>query len=549
MTSGLTRRARELLRQCRKVSVRLRRLTPEEITEWTRPKPKPPRPLLQPWIQKSIANLPPDCTISLAPVDSLQSWMRPNPKVQPSLVVSRPEVKISVVGRVQQPGVGRLAPRSPPGLLPLITNAWSMQTLQSVRPKMNNQLLLPDLIPVQRTPNSRPSQPVVIRMPSTSSPKPAAPYSRPAAVSRGVVIDLCSSDEDDPPPKPKEFKSPGLDKPLFLPPGISITQIKREPIEERCYVPPVPVQVKAEQRNGTKNNAQCVSTACTIRASPPALKFMGQQRRASHQPEMIRNKTGLPALSMDSSLPVVRPIKLGTLSPEKREQMKQSLLKIQQKEGMTSPSNTGEKTSSPPSATGTGKPSRNSVSPRTSPLSSIQLSPNKSPNRPNPKDERHKELKGKGTVTEKEPLPVPDQRKTRRKRTSAEPGSCDTDGEDDSFSAAPNRKAPRLDNKLQYQDQDEEMAEENGDYSTVIEVDLGGLDGEAQDGSRGSSFGSLTPESRNGKKRTELTRLLEDECKELRRKGLEELPFDTHSNQRITRCRTKSLPVTVNKLV
>ena len=541
---GLTRRARELVRHCRKakLKVTLERLSPEEIEEWTRPKPKPkpkpPQALLQPWLQKSIANLSPDCTISLAPADSLHSWMRPGSKVQPSLVVLKPEVKISVM---RKPVGGNLPHRSPPGLLPLITNAWSMQTLQTVRPKMTHQHLLPDLIPVQQNPNARPSNTTILRMSSAPSTKPAASFNRPGMGSSVKLINLVSSDEEDDAPassmKPKTLANSQLGKQLNLPPGISITQVKRDPNgNQRCVpVNPGQVVIKTEQRSDSKKVSQWLGSNPAIRASPPALKFMGQPKRTSHQQEVARVKSALPALSMDTSLHVVRPIKLGKLPVEKREQMKQSLLKIQKKEGKTSPSSADEQTS--PSMT------ERKIMQRTSPLSSIQLTPTKNPNN-HLGQERNRELREKGRSLDH----FANQMQVRRKRTSAESGCLDRD---ELSPGASSRKVPKLDRSPQSRHRENESKEmtqeDDDDYPAVIEVDLEGAEEETRDGSRGSSFGSLTPDSRNTKKRTEVTRLLEDECKELRRKGLEELPLDT--NQRVTRCRTKSLPMTANKLM
>ncbi len=87
-------------------------------------------------------------------------------------------------------------------------------------------------------------------------------------------------------------------------------------------------------------------------------------------------------------------------------------------------------------------------------------------------------------------------------------------------------------------------------YSSAIEVDVGGPDNEMF--SRASSFGSLIPKSRLPRKRKrvgrkELFQLLKDECKELRRKGLEDLSFEANSNHRVTRCRPKSQPLMSGK--
>lgn len=79
-----------------------------------------------------------------------------------------------------------------------------------------------------------------------------------------------------------------------------------------------------------------------------------------------------------------------------------------------------------------------------------------------------------------------------------------------------------------------------------VEADASSSHAETRASSRLSCLGP--PEVRGGRKWKELSQLLSDECKELRRKGLESLPTVEVPNQRITRCRTKSLPSVSNKL-
>lgn len=215
---------------------------------------------------------------------------------------------------------------------------------------------------------------------------------------------------------------------------------------------------------------------------------------------------------------------------EKREQMKQSLLKIQQQEGKTPPSSSEKTTPSPTNAMRIEKVE--GAVPKTSPLSSLPIVSNKDVSKI--VVNACKEPKQKGLTT----LHYSEQRSALRKRSqdSDHFGQEDDDFESE-LSITPSRKIPKLDRRLFPQREFEGQREDDGNdsFSTIIEVDVGG-----RDGSRASSLGSLTPDSRSKQKKTELSRLLEDECKELRRKGLEELPC---SDQRITRCRTRSLPL------
>ena len=187
-----------MLQRCQVIRVTMVRLKPEEIEIWTRPKPKPKHPphLLQPWLQRNqgcIANLPASCTISLAPADSLKTYLRHQQAASPSLTMSRHVPKNLLTAKSQA--------RAPPGLLPLITSTWSMQTMQSAKSKpTKNQFILPDLIPVvNRHSRTRSTDPVVIRMPSMSSPKSVAASSRIQTTSSGNtadIVDLCSSEEE-----------------------------------------------------------------------------------------------------------------------------------------------------------------------------------------------------------------------------------------------------------------------------------------------------------------------------------------------------------------
>lgn len=441
----------------------------------------------------------------------------------------------------QQHASSKHQTRSPPGLLPLITNAWSMQTMQSVKPKpTNNQFILPDLIPViNKNAKTLSTDPVIIRMSAPQSPRSMASSSSQQAPTRANIadlIDLCSSDDEADEPK-ISTKVGTHSKPLNIPAGISITKIQKTPSGANCETPFRP-QVKSSERPKVKptesnnNRSRCVSSWLeSSLGSLPVLKFMGQHP-LTIKTEQVRNAVG-PASSADSSLPIVTPIKLGKLPAEKREQMKQSLLKIQQKEGKSPPS--PEK----------GTPSKTTQANSDVLEDPLQLSPSLQTAFSSSKDvsrllgDECKELKHKGLSD----LLISSQRLTRRKRTK-EPDfySCD---EEDYLSDGPNKKT-KLDQSPSSTCQESKM-NFNDNYSTVIEVDVGGADAEAHDSSRSSSFGSLTPDSKRPRKRSELFKLLKDECKELRRKGLGDLSFEANSNQRITRCRTKSLPIVANK--
>jgi hypothetical protein len=201
------------------------RLKPEEIDMWTRPKPKPKYPphLLQPWLQRSIANLPASCTISLAPVDSQKTFLRNQQAASPS----------STIRQVSRNHIsGKSQARAPPGLLPLITGTWSMQPVQPVKPKpTKNQFILPDLIPViNRHSKTRSVDPVIIQMPSVSSPRSVAASPRTQMTSSGSItdiVDLCSSEDEVDDGDQRQGSKDVLSNSLVLPPGISITKIKK----------------------------------------------------------------------------------------------------------------------------------------------------------------------------------------------------------------------------------------------------------------------------------------------------------------------------------
>ncbi len=466
----------------------------------------------------------------------------------------------------QHPSIGKPKPRAPPGLVPLITNSWS---LHSVRPKVTNQFTLPDLIPVQQTPRpiARPSNPVVIQMPTSIRSVPTV--HQPRRSNCKDVIDLCSSDEEDMNPKHNAIIGAALSKPIILPAGISITHIKKDPSVNRCTAPsypstprpaaakshptphppparpaaakfqqashpptPRPAAASFQQVNNSplKISTMIGSTSVT-KISPPTLTFKGQQNNFAQSNAIPIARTVPPILAMDPSSPIVTPLKLGKLPMEKREQMKQSLLKIQQQEGKTPPSSS-EKTTPSPTTNALRIEKVDGAVPKTSPLSSLPIVSNKDVSKTvvNP----CKESKPKGLTT----LHYSEQRSALRKRSQDSDQFGHEEGDFESeLSITPSRKIPKLDRRLFPQRECEGQREDDGNdgFSTIIEVDVGG-----RDGSRASSLGSLTPDSRSKQKKTELSRLLEDECKELRRKGLEELPY---SDQRITRCRTRSLPL------
>lgn len=533
-----------MLQRCEVIRVTMVKLKPEEIEIWTRPKPKPKHPphLLQPWLQRNqgcIANLPASCTISLAPADSLKTYLRHQQAASPSLTMSRHAPKNLLTAKSQA--------RAPPGLLPLITSTWSMQTMQSAKSKpTKNQFILPDLIPVvNRHSRTRSTDPVVIRMPSMSSPKSVAASSCIQTTSSGNtadIVDLCSSEEEVDNDEPG--KKNVLPKTLVLPPGISITKVKKTSSGAQYQLPNSRSSETPFEKNNNRSRSvsQWLATATTVPL--PVLTFMGQPQ-AVIKKELSRSDVALGVSSGDSSLPIVTPLKLGKLPAEKREQMKQSLLKIQKKE-KKSPSSNNE-ISSPPTPINTIQTTSDGIDPlQLSPLPRSSASP-KNNLSPFLSEERN-ELKNKRLITD---FLFSNQRSTGRKREK-EPDFHSYD-EEDSLSDCPNKKARKLDQSpssicLVPQGQ---LVRGSDNYSSIIEVDLGGPDNEISDSSRANSFGSLTPESKLPKKRTlqrnELMFLLNDECKELRRKGLEDLSFEANSNQRITRCRTKSQPLVSGK--
>jgi hypothetical protein len=493
ITLGLNKRARLLLASCRGAQVCIKRLRRGEIDKWTRPRPKIPQPLFQPWIQRSIANLPPDCTISLAPFSSSGVLLSPKQGVSPKLMVSRPESAKHFVK--QQP-----IARSPPILVPLITSTWSLQGA-------NNSFGSP-LQPA--------SESIAKESPFKLESKPKVTLSRslpPTSIScDSGVIDLCSS-EDDEEPTEEEKAAVGamLAKPLFLPPGVTITKIERKTIE----VNPRPISSLNLSRHERNNNRprgisiQLVESASTLRSPPPALKFMGQHHRAVDKNE-TRGVVPFPALT-SNSIHSIAPFKHGKLPIEKREQMKQSLLKIQQKEAKTLPSNTDNCCVT----------TDNSSFPTTDIPSLVH---------PPACGEERQFRVGRFLFS--------GERLFARKRTK-DMESIGVRGELIS-PQEPFRKVPKLDPPTIRR----ERATIRDDSPTVIEVDVALHDRENRGDSPGSSFGSVTPDSRNGKRSRELSSLLNDECKELKQMGLEDMPlFD----QRVTRCRTKSLPMIANR--
>lgn len=527
----MNKRARQLLQRCQGIHVVMVRLKPEEIDMWTRPKPKPKHPphLLQPWLQRSIANLPASCTISLAPVDSQKTFLRNQQAASPS----------STIRQVSRNHIsGKSQARAPPGLLPLITGTWSMQP---VKPKpTKNQFILPDLIPViNRHSKTRSVDPVIIQMPSVSSPRSVAASPRTQMTSSGSItdiVDLCSSEDEVDDGDQRQGSKDVLSNSLVLPPGISITKIKKTSSGAQCHLPNSrPNETVSEKNNNrSRSVAQWLASAAT--APLPVLTFMGQHQQAIKKD--LARSGALDVCSADSSLPIVTPLKLAKLPAEKREQMKQSLLKIQKKEKKSPTSNSDS--SSPPTQIKTIQTTSDVTDPlQLSPLPRSSVSPKKefSP----PLSDECEELKHKGLSG----LLFSNQRNTRRKREK-EPDFHSSD-EEDSLSDGPSKKARLLDqssssNCLAPQ---AKLIRGSENYSSVIEVDVGGPDNDMF--SRASSFGSLTPESRLPRKRQELFRLLNDECKELRRKGLEDLSFEANSNHRVTRCRTKSQPLMSGK--
>ena len=65
---------------------------------------------------------------------------------------------------------------------------------------------------------------------------------------------------------------------------------------------------------------------------PPPLKFMGPTIRVQiNSATSITPRSSLTAVMADDPAPIVTPLKLANFPAAKRKQMKQSLLKIQQK--------------------------------------------------------------------------------------------------------------------------------------------------------------------------------------------------------------------------
>jgi len=269
-----------------------------------------------------------------------------------------------------------------------------------------------------------------------------------------------------------------------------------------------------------------IGSASVSKISSPTLTFEGQQNK-------LAQPTAFPIARLDPSSPTVTPRKLGKLPMKKREQMKQSMLKIQQQERKI-PLWSSEKTTHSPKNAIRSKKHEGAI-PKTFPLSSLLSVSNEDVSKMVVnacKEPKQKEI----TM-----LHYSEQRSALRKRYQ----DCDHFGlEDHDFESElpinPSQKTPKLDRSIFPQRKCEGQRKEDGndDFSTIIiEVDVGG-----DDESRANSIGSLTPHSRSKKKKTEVSRLLEDECKELRRNGLEESPY---SDQRITRGRKRILPLAV----
>lgn len=491
-------------------------MSAEEIDKWIRPKPRLNQTMLQPWLQKSIANLPPTCTVSLAPVDSRQTWLRQKP-VTPQIAVTRPES----AKQLNKSQSGKKLTGEPPALLPLITNAWSMQTMQSVKPRpAKNDFILPDLIPVvNRQPKNRPPQPVVINMPTSQKPKSVI-HSPSVTISPSVrspeIVDLCSSEEEDSDVDQGTVISTGEDKPLFVPPGISVTKIDRSP-SSSSRTQSSGLGARTEQNNN--RSAHRTSISILPKGTPPSLKFMGQSR-LKKKPMWESSKL---FISDDISIQTVTPLSIGKMSPEKREQMKQSLIKIQKKESKTSPVST-EANDQENSARPSSVASRSVKKPRKQAADSDE---------------------SKGPKRASHSNSLSNLRAVRRKRT----GEADINEEtQENAVGPPSKKVPKLDAENCSSAADRVTSNETQATEKTIpplmEIDVSSSD-ETRVSSRSSCFGS--PEGRNGRKRNELSLLLDDECKELRRKGLETFPSEELSNQRVTRCRTKSLPQASSK--
>ena len=320
-------------------------------------------------------------------------------------------------------------------------------------------------------------------------------------------------------------------KPFVLPSGS-----KKNPSVNRCPVRSHPsthrhASVKGHQKpyppaprpasaNLKVNNSPLKIAGSTLvtKISPPT--FKGQQNK-------LAQPTAFPIARLDPSLPTVTSQKLGKLPMKKREQMKQSLLKIQQQEGKIPPSSF-----SPASAIRSEK--IEGAIPKTFPLSSLPTVSNEDVSKI--VVNACKEPKQKRLTT----LHYSEEQLALRKRSQ----DSDHFGQDDDGHVENelpvSRKIAKIDRRIFPRQECEGQQEDdgsNGVSTIIIEVDVGGLDE-----SGASSLGSLIPDSRSKQKKTELSQLREDECKELRRKGLEELLY---SDQRITRSQNRSLPFAI----
>ena len=467
MFAGLNERARQLLDQCVKVHVVVEQLKPNEIEWWRRPKDlnhkQPPR--LHPFVQRSIASLPSTCNVSLAPVDSCS--------VQPFVLTGRDSVS-NQKNSIQDGAC------SPPALLPLITSAWSLQTMESVQPNNRSQFQLPDLIPVHQNVRPRSSNPVVIKMPATSPP--IRPILSPQ---KTVEVNLCSSEDE--PDMEERTPTPLMDS-LSLPIGTSVTKIRRQKEASRLlsFGSNAPIE---PNNNRARSVSRWVPSTGTLTTPPEA----GHSHRFT-KPEQSPSITLTPIVSsVDGSFPIVTPLKLGRLPAAKLKQMRQSWLKIQKAEA---------------------KPPLNSVAEGNVNKDLTKLLADEC-----------KELRHHGL----EDLLCSNRRVTRRKRN-------DEDGRSRTRSGKV-RKMEEFHHPFSTRFQQSLEDEKDNDIS-VIEVDVAGpdilLEEHVENSSRASSYDSL--QSAGRRRRTELLHLLGDECKELRDKGLENL---THSGQRVAR---RSLP-------
>lgn len=471
INTGLNERARQLLDQCVDVRVVVEPLKPDEIEWWRRPKDfnHAQSPRLHPFVQQSIASLPSTCNVSLAPVDSSS--------VQPFVLTGRDGVS-------NQKNSSQDRARSPPGLLPLITSAWSLQTMESVQPNNRSQFQLPDLIPVHQHVRPRASNPVVIRMPSTSPP--LRPMS---TLQKTVEVNLCSSEDEI---EVEERTSTPMMDSLSLPVGTSVTKIRRQKEASKLLSLGNSAQIEPNN-NRARSVSRWVPSTGTL-TTPSEASYSSRLVK----PEQNSSITMTPIVSsVDGSFPIVTPLKLGRLPAAKLKQMRQSWLKIQKAEAKSPPSSVAEM----------------NVNKDLTKLLADEC----------------KELRHQGL----EDLLCSNQRVTRRKR------------DEDNRSRTRSGKVRKMEDfqlpfparfqqSLEYgKDEDEK----DNDIS-VIEVDVAGpdtsLEERVEDSSRASSDESL--QSAGRRRRTELFHLLRDECKELRDKGLENL---THSGQRVTR---RSLP-------